>query len=159
MAPTIRRVTAEDIRDFATWRYDPPYDTYDITLPPEEAVDYFLSPDAGCHALIGDGDVLVGFCTFGVDGRVPGGDYSEPALDIGLGIRPSLTGGGNGRAYVQTVVEYATESFGADRLRVTVAAWNDRARHVWTAAGFAEAQRFEAPADVMGGGAFLILVG
>lgn len=158
MPPTVRRVTEADIRDFATWRYEAPYDVYDITMPLEKAIDYFLSADTACHVLFGGDDALEGYCIFGADARVPGGNYDEPALDIGLGIRPSLMGKGRGGSYVRAVVGYATGSLGADRLRVTIAAWNERALRVWSAAGFAEEQRFETPASVMDGGAFLVLV-
>jgi uncharacterized protein YhfF/RimJ/RimL family protein N-acetyltransferase len=157
MSPTIRKVTEADVRGFATWRYDTPYDVYNITMPPEDAVRYFLSDDTACHVLVEDDGALAGFCTFGSDARVPGGNYGEAALDIGLGIRPSFTGQGRGAAFVRAVIEHAVGSLGADRLRVTVAAWNERALRVWRGAGFTEEQKFEAAAGVMGGGGFFVL--
>ncbi len=49
---------------------------------------------------------LEGFCSFGADGQVAGGDYSGQCLDIGMGIWPDLTGRGNGKRYAQAVVSY-----------------------------------------------------
>ncbi len=40
---------------------------------------------------------MVGFCSFGVDGRVPGGDYPDGPLDVGMGMRPDLTAAAWGR--------------------------------------------------------------
>lgn len=156
----IRPVTAEDVRTFSAWRYEPPYDVYAITgHPPEETVDYFLGPDVNCHVLDDEASGLIGFITFGQDARVPGGDYSAPALDIGLAIRPDATGRGHGSRFVRAVTEFATEHFAEDVLRVTIAEWNTRALRVWEHAGFGRVQRFDTPDDfdAMGGGAFVVL--
>ena len=44
---TVRPVAEADIRDFATWRYEPPLDGYNITQTMDEAVEYFLQPSTG----------------------------------------------------------------------------------------------------------------
>ena len=117
-----------------------------------------LGPDARCHALVDESGDLVGFCTFGPDAQVPGGDYSAPALDIGLGIRPDRTGRGNGAGYVAAVVDFAAAEFGPDHMRVTISEWNKRAQRVWEKTGFERTQRFDTPPDFtgMGGGVFLV---
>ena len=46
---------------------------------------------------------------------------------------------------------------GVDRLRVTIAAENERALRVWSRVGFAETQRFQAPQPVMGSDTFVVL--
>ncbi|MEA2022670.1 MAG: GNAT family N-acetyltransferase [Actinomycetota bacterium] len=148
--------TDRDIREFAAWRYDPPYDVYDIDMDPDKAVDYFLEPDVHCHTLH-DGTDVAGYCTFGYDARVPGGDYDEAGLDIGLGIEPARTGSGNGHRYVAAVVAHASAIFEPQQLRVTVAAGNKRALRVWSRAGFAEISRFATPRNMMGSNEFVIL--
>lgn len=156
----VRPVAADDVRIFSTWRYETPYDVYAITGHSlDETIDYFLGPDINCHVLEGEVGDLIGFITFGQDARVPGGDYSAPALDIGLGIRPDAIGQGHGSRFVRAVTEFATEHLDADVLRVTVAEWNTRALRVWEHAGFERGQRFETPEDfvAMGGGAFFVL--
>lgn len=153
---TIRPVTEEDVRDFAEWRYEPPYDGYSITEPVDEAVAYFLEPETNGHVIVRDGE-LAAFCTFGADARVPGGDYSGPGLDIGLGVRPSLTGRGLGNSFVEAVVAFARRRRDADRLRVSIAVENERALRVWSQAGFTETQRFKATKRVMGSETFVIL--
>ncbi|MBT8166343.1 MAG: GNAT family N-acetyltransferase [Acidimicrobiia bacterium] len=153
---TIRPVAEEEIRTFAGWRHEPPYDVYDIPPPVDEAVEYFLRPSTGCHALLRDGR-LAGFVTFGADARVPGGDYSEPGLDIGLGIKPELTGRGLGAAHVESVIAFAQDVFDLAPRRVTIASANERALRVWIGRGFKETQRFTSPETVMGSDEFVVL--
>jgi ribosomal-protein-alanine N-acetyltransferase len=159
--PMIRPATEGDVRELSTWRNDPPYDVYDVGDESVETnIGYLLDPDTRCHAIAdGSGD-LIGFCTFGADARVPGGDYSVEALDIGLGIRPDRTGRGHGSRFVTAVVEFAATTFQPDTMRVTISEWNKRALRVWEGAGFEHIQRFEARKDftAMGGGAFIVLV-
>jgi ribosomal-protein-alanine N-acetyltransferase len=152
----VRAATEEDIRLFSEWRYEPPYDVYNITETPDEAVEYFLAPDVHCHALVEAGD-LVGFVTFGSDGHVPGGDYTQDALDIGLGIDPALTGNGSGNRYINAAVTSARSTFDKQRMRVTIAASNVRAQKAWTSVGFHRTGDFLSPHTVMGTKKFVVL--
>ncbi len=156
LAVELRHATEGDVRAFTRWRYTPPYDVYNIDSTPEESVEYFLAPDVRCHALFDD-RVLAGFCTFGHDARVPGGDYSADGLDIGLGVKPELTGRGLGIRFVAAVVQYAIATFDPPMLRVTIARGNIRALRVWKRAGFSEASIFATARDTMGSGEFAIL--
>lgn len=122
----------------------------------DAAIEYFLRPSTGCHVILSDNE-LAAFFTFGSDARVPGGDYSTPGLDIGLGVKPSLIGRGRGRRYVEAVVGFAREAFDVEPLRVTIAAQNQAALRVWSLAGFVETQRFHAPEVVMGSNVFVVL--
>ena len=154
---TIRAATEADVRDFALWRYGPPFDVYSITQSVEASIEYFLRPSTGCHVIV-EADQLAGFCTFGSDAQVPGGDYSDPGLDIGLGMKPSLTGGGRGRHFVESTVEFASTMNESGPLRVTIATENRRAVRVWLACGFTEIARFRSPQTVMGSDEFVVLV-
>lgn len=153
----LRRTTDADVREFVTWTYDPPYDVYNITMDPDDAVNYFLEADIQCHALA-DGDEVVGYCTFGQDAQVPGGDYEGEGLDIGLGVKPSRVGSGGGHHFVAAVVAHATETFEPRHLRVTIAASNQRALRVWSGAGFTEVSRFGTAREIMGSSEFVVLV-
>lgn len=138
------------------WSYDPPYDVYN--LRPENAPDslkYLLDPANRFHSMRALGGALVGFCSFGADARVPGGDYAADALDIGLGIRPDLTGQGRGAGIIGEALRFAEPRFAPVRFRVTIAAFNARARRAWARAGFAETAAFERTGD---GGKFVVMV-
>ena len=90
---------------------------------------------------------LLGFCCFGSDGRVTGGDYSAEAVDIGMGVDPKRTGRGFGRDIVGAVLNFADDTYGPGLRRVTIAGFNARAIRVWSRQGFAVTQEFERPGD------------
>jgi RimJ/RimL family protein N-acetyltransferase len=138
------------VRAFWGWQYEVPYDVYDLTSEDiEEEVRYFLDPEVNCYAVKDAMGELVAYCTFGSDGRVPGGDYDAEALDIGLGVRPDLTGQGQGSNYVSAVLDFARRTYSPPAFRVTVAEFNTRALRVWEKAGFRRVQRFGRNPDGM----------
>jgi ribosomal-protein-alanine N-acetyltransferase len=136
----LTRAYAEDI---ASWRYEPPYDVYDMT---GAAPDYLLDPELGFHAVLA-GDRLVGFRSFGPDGRVPGWDYDDSALDTGGGLRPSLTGQGLGRSVIAAGLDFGRSRFAPAAFRVTVASFNARARRTVESLGFEVIGSFAANRD------------
>ena len=132
------------IYKFVAWRYDPPYDIYNLENPPtEESIQYFLDPQNAYHSITDESGNLLASCSFGADGQVPGGDYSADALDIGLGVRPDLSGQGDGSLFVNAVIGFARDTFAPTILRVTVAEFNQRALRVWEKAGFRRVQIFQ----------------
>jgi [ribosomal protein S18]-alanine N-acetyltransferase len=138
---SIRPLAAADAEAIAAWRYPPPYDVYDDRDEDGGAGDEEAEL-AGKYAFVEDG-VLVGFCSFGADGRVPGGSYPDGALDVGIGMRPDLTGRGHGGRYLGAALDFATRELGATRFRATVAEFNQRALRLCEGAGFRRLVRFE----------------
>jgi RimJ/RimL family protein N-acetyltransferase len=137
--PLIRR----DAEAIVTWRYEAPYDVYDLD---EDAVSSLLRPDCQYYSVRRD-DELIGYRCYGSDAQVSGGDYSVPALDTGGGLRPDLTGRGLGGSVLRAAMHFARRHFQVDRFRVTVASFNDRAIRVCTNAGFDRSSEFERPSD------------
>ena len=136
----LTRAHAEDI---ATWSYDPPYAVYDMTgAEPDELLD----PAAGFHAVLA-GDELIGFRSFGPDGRVPGWDYDDAALDTGGGLRPTLAGQGLGRSVISTGLAFGRARFAPAAFRVTVASFNLRALRTVESLGFERVGSFAAARD------------
>ena len=132
-------LTGKDVGTIASWRYPRPYHGYDIDGP--QMLRDILNRDNHFMALtINDG--LMGFCIYGPDGRVPGYDYDESAVDIGIGIRPDLTGKGNGTIYVGAVVTAVVTACAGRPLRVTIASWNRRSTKVWMANRFVASDSF-----------------
>jgi [ribosomal protein S18]-alanine N-acetyltransferase len=146
--PSLRvaALTREHAEDICTWRYPAPYDCYDMTGADPDGL---LLPGLGLHALL-DGERLVGFRSFGVDGRVPGWDYDESALDTGGGLRPELVGRGVGRAAISAGLAFGRARFAPPAFRVTVAAFNARALRTVEALGFERVGRFDATTDGRG---------
>lgn len=145
---TISPITAADLVQIIGWRYTPPYDFYNFADPPDaDTIAELLDPVLALHALYAESGDLVGFCSFGEDGQVPGGDYAEEALDIGMGVAPDYTGRGLGRIFAAAVVAFALAQYSHRRLRVTIAAFNERAQRVWLALGFQPVARFGRAGD------------
>jgi [ribosomal protein S18]-alanine N-acetyltransferase len=118
-------------REFLGWQYEPPYDIYNCPLEElDEAVEYNIDLANNVYAMLDQNGELVGYCSYGRNAQVPGGDYSEGALDIGLMIKPALTGQGLGTAFVSEVIWNGLEEFTPKKLRGTVAAFNHRAIRV-----------------------------
>ena len=136
-SPIDEQAASEIVR----WCYEPPYEIYN----PEdstESIQYALDPQYNYTTLRDESGRLVGFCSYGADGQVPGGDYSADALDIGMGIHPDFTGQGLGSSYVLAVLDYAQSKFQPTTFRVTIASFNQRARRVWGKNGFRQVQAF-----------------
>jgi ribosomal-protein-alanine N-acetyltransferase len=142
-------------RAILVWRYEPPYDIYNASVEQAEAfVRTLLDPANAYQAIADEEGELVGYCCFGPDARVPGGDYGADALDVGLGVRPDLTGQGRGHDFFAAIVDFARRTFEPRALRVTVAAFNRRAIRVYEEAGFERKQGFQRSGD---GTEFVIL--
>jgi [ribosomal protein S18]-alanine N-acetyltransferase len=144
-------LTREHALDIVTWRYDAPYDCYDMT---DADPEWLLQPASGFHALLA-GDRLVGFRSYGVDGQVPGWDYDDRALDTGGGLRPELVGQGLGRPAIAAGLAFGRTRFTPPAFRVTVASFNTRALRTVESLGFERVGRFDATTD---GRSFEVLV-
>jgi RimJ/RimL family protein N-acetyltransferase len=131
-------------RVIATWRYEPPYDFYDLG----DDISDLLRPDYHYYAVTDSDGELVGYCCFGADARVPGGDYpADGALDVGIGLRPDLTGRGLGPGFLRAILGFGGRTFAPSAFRTTVAAFNERSLHLCMGAGFRPVQRFARPGD------------
>jgi len=124
-----------DADEISGWRYDPPYDFYDADADPEDLAElrdpgrrrnvYFSVRDAGGH--------LVGFFQF---------EQKDGIVDVGLGLRPDLTGQGRGMEFVLSGLEFAKGRFGPDGFTLSVATFNGRAIAVYERAGFRRGEVF-----------------
>ena len=146
-------MSPESAREASTWRYPPPYSIYNSS---PETYAVFIEPRNRYHALHGADGVLVGFCCFGAEARVPGGRYPdlEPeVLDIGIGMPPERIGRGQGAGFLGAVLDHARESLRPRRFRATIAEFNRRSARTFERLGFVAVDRFERSTDRM---AFLI---
>jgi len=144
---TFLPVDEKSAREFLTWKYEPPYEIYNYSPENfERDLAYHLDPTNNLYSMFRE-DELVGYCSYGRDARVSGGDYSEEALDIGMMIKPELTGQGNGSKYANAVIHYGISKYNPEKLRVTILKTNKRAMKVWEKNGFTKDQTFEREND------------
>jgi len=129
-------------RQFLQWKYEPPYEVYNYSPENfERDLAYHLDPANNLYSMVREGE-LIGYCSYGRDARVPGGDYSEEALDIGMMIKPELTGQGQGSHYANAVMQNGIAKYNPKKLRVTILDTNQRAMKVWMKNGFQKGQAF-----------------
>jgi [ribosomal protein S18]-alanine N-acetyltransferase len=128
----------EQARAVVSWRYEAPYDFYDMANDPEGLEELLGPPERreGYYATLSKGE-LVGFFSYGAGGRLPGFDYPDDGyVDVGLGLRPDLTGKGLGLGYVRAGLEFGQRRIDPSGFRPFVATFNERAISVYERAGF-----------------------
>ena len=133
-------------RSILAWRYEPPYDFYnpDPAQLDDLLHNSFLNPDYHYFSVLDAAGTLVAFRCFGEDARVPDGDYSADALDMGGGLRPDLTGHGLGPKVIRAAMDFARMTFSPGAFRTTVAELNLRALRACEKVGYEVSQRFVA---------------
>lgn len=139
----------EQAGEVISWRYEGPYKVYEYRHEDRVVALGYLTDRANQFFAIVSRNEVIGFRSFGPDGRVAGGVYDEVYLDTGGGLRPDLTGKGLGTTVVRKGIAFGADRFGVDRFRVTIAAFNQRALKVCQRIGFDEKQRFLRPSDQM----------
>ena len=123
-----------EAEEIAGWHYPGEYAFYDADFIPAglgELLDPAQRRDEYHAARNADGE-LVGFAQL-----TPAHDGST---EIGLGLRPDLTGRGLGHAFTGAVMDLARLQ-GAGPITLAVAAFNARAIRVYERCGFAETAR------------------
>jgi [ribosomal protein S18]-alanine N-acetyltransferase len=131
-----RQMGGEEAAEISGWHYEPPYDFYDATSDPddlEELLDAERRQDA-YFSVFDEGDALVGFFQFEREGTT---------VDVGLGMRPDLTGQGLGVGYLLAGLEFARKRFSPERFTLSVATFNERAILVYERAGFRRGTVYE----------------
>jgi [ribosomal protein S18]-alanine N-acetyltransferase len=132
---SFRAMDDADAREVADWRYEPPYDFYDPDADPEDLAElqsterrrdaYFSARD--------DSGQLVGYFQF---------EQEDEVVEVGLGLRPDLTGRGLGLEFVLAGLEFARRRFQPRGFSLSVATFNERAIRLYERAGFQRGEIF-----------------
>lgn len=143
---TFTPMNEADARAIQTWRYDEPYTIYSYT-PSEDGLAEMLDKRSPYYAVRDEQGELVGFFCFGTSAQVwhnevPALSSEDRTIDVGLGMRPDLTGRGLGLDFVNAGLAFAREQFAPHRFRLFVLAFNERAIRVYERAGFARVRQF-----------------
>jgi [ribosomal protein S18]-alanine N-acetyltransferase len=132
----IRPMTDGEARAVAEWRYEEPYTFYDMSQDAgdlRELLDPTSRRKRGYHSALDPDGGLVGFLAFRKEGET---------VDIGLGLRPDLTGRGLGLGFLEAGLRFAEDAFRPRGFRLAVAAFNERAIRVYGRAGFHLSKRY-----------------
>jgi len=130
-------MTAADAAAVAAWRYPGDYSFYDADADTGDLAE-LLNPAGWGHRYFAADEEprheLAGLLVVKLSGRV---------AEIGLGLRPDLTGLGLGESFVGACLRFAAVTLGAESYTLAVAAFNQRAITVYERAGFREVERYE----------------
>ncbi|WP_413382000.1 GNAT family N-acetyltransferase [Alkalihalobacillus sp. 1P02AB] len=126
------------------WRYPKPYDFYNIYYS-NHALSELL--EENYFAVVNQNNGLVGFFCTGRSSQVPSGvlvkAYENDCTDVGLGIKPHLTGRGNGYDFCSFIFSYIQkQKTSQTSLRLTVATFNQRAIRLYKKLGFIKDKQF-----------------
>jgi len=123
------QMTQEEAEAVAAWHYPEPYAFYDWTADADDLRE-LLDPELRGEAYWAardEADALVGYFSF---------KPKDDAVEIGLGLRPDLTGQGLGAAFLAAGLDFARGRFSPERFTLAVATFNERAIKVYERAGF-----------------------
>ncbi|MDV2582363.1 GNAT family N-acetyltransferase [Alkalibacillus haloalkaliphilus] len=136
MSYQIKVMTQKQAEDIAfNWRYEGEYSFYDMVAD-EEDLSEFVDPESresSTYAVMSNKD-LIGF--FSVN------KVSEHTFDIGLGMRPDLTGNGYGLNFLNKGIKFVIKEFKAERITLSVSTFNQRAIKLYKKVGFKEVNTF-----------------
>lgn len=128
----------EEAESIVKWSYEPPYSMYNMSDDEEDIQELM---DGSYYSVKNPKSELIGFFCFGKNAQVGAGAkqgmyVDQTALDIGLGLRPDLTGQGIGREFLIAGMDFAQKQFTPQKLRLSVAAFNQRAISLYEKVGF-----------------------
>ncbi len=128
---TFRHMNEQDARAIAEWHYEGPYAFYDWDQDADDLAE-LLNPrswEEKYYAVFDGQSELAGFFGFTKDGET---------VEIGLGLRPDLTGKGRGVGleFVEAGLEFAKSKYAVSAFRLSVATFNRRAIRVYEQTGF-----------------------
>lgn len=117
------------------WHYDGEYSFYDMEADKED-LEEFLDTDSRGNSIYSVlvKNELIGFFNFT--------KVDDNTYDIGLGMRPDLTGKGEGLEFLKSGIEFAKSKFKPEKLTLSVATFNQRAINVYRKIGFEKTVTF-----------------
>jgi RimJ/RimL family protein N-acetyltransferase len=120
--------------EVATWHYDPPFDFYDLASDPHDEAEMRDPAHAAQYraVLVEGSNLLDAFWYF---------NALDEVVEVGIGLRPDLTGRGLGESFLRAQLDYATGEWRPATFRLFVAAWNGRAIRLYERLGFSEVGR------------------
>ncbi|MCO7125878.1 GNAT family N-acetyltransferase [Sporolactobacillus shoreicorticis] len=126
---TFKPMSDQEARAIADWHYEAPYSFYDFRND-EEDLGELLDSKArqGIYYSVYDTqNSLIGFFCF---------EKKEETVEVGLGMRPDLTGKRLGQAFIQAGLNFAEEKFNPSIFSLSVAIFNERALKLYKRIGF-----------------------
>jgi [ribosomal protein S18]-alanine N-acetyltransferase len=129
-------MTQEQAEEIAfQWHYDGEYSFYDMESDREGLAEFITQETRGnsVFSVLTNNELIGFFSVNKVDNLI---------YDIGLGVRPDLTGKGVGFKFLKSGIEFVRTEFKPKKLTLSVATFNQRAIKVYRKIGFKEIKTF-----------------
>lgn len=136
MSFEIYSMTQEQAETIAfTWHYDSEYSFYDLEADKED-LEEFLDADKRGNSMfaVSKDEELIAFLSIH---RI-----DVNTVDIGLGMRPDLTGKGMGLEFLKAGMEFIKSEANPKKITLSVAKFNQRAINVYRKVGFEDVEIF-----------------
>lgn len=130
----ISDMTTEYARLIVEWTYDDAYSLYNHDC---EFIEKCM--DGKHFVFTNPNGELLGYLCFDEEARIPTMEknvYDNDFLDIGLHIRPDLTGKKLGNSFLRACLDFAKENYNKKGVRATIASFKKRAVNLCARAGF-----------------------
>jgi [ribosomal protein S18]-alanine N-acetyltransferase len=136
MAYNFSVLTQEQAKDIVfNWHYDAEYSFYDMEADKED-LEEFLNPEERGNSTfaVTKENELVAFFSFS--------EVADGTFDIGLGMRPDLTGKGKGLEFLRASINFIQKEYKPEKITLSVAAFNQRAIKLYRKVGFKDVETF-----------------
>ena len=117
------------------WRYEGVYAFYNMDADEEDLIAFLDSKQRGDTTFsIFDHEVFIGFVTL---------EFRDAqTIEIGLGMHPDRTGNGQGKVFVDSILQWIETTYGPHTITLAVATFNERAIRVYQACDFKPTNTF-----------------
>ncbi len=122
-------------KEVLNWHYEGEYSFYDMDFDKEDLEEFLdcLKNEAwnDKYAVLDEFGDLIGIFSY---------YFIDEKMEIGLGLRPDLTGKGLGKPFIERGILFGRDEFNYhDEIKLRVASFNKRARRLYEHIGFREA--------------------
>ncbi|MED1865996.1 GNAT family N-acetyltransferase [Fictibacillus nanhaiensis] len=117
------------------WHYDGEYSFYDMESDRDD-LEVFINHEKrgdSVYSVLNNNELIGFFSVNKADGHI---------YDIGLGVRPDLTGKGVGFKFLKSGIEFVKSEYKPQKITLSVATFNQRAIKVYEKIGFKEIKTF-----------------
>ncbi|MGM9985710.1 MAG: GNAT family N-acetyltransferase [Bacillaceae bacterium] len=117
------------------WHYEDEYAFYDMEADQED-LEAFLDVEKRGNTMFAvmKNNEVIGFLSIN--------KITDTLIDIGLGMKPDLTGKGNGINFLKASMDFIKATYTPEKITLSVATFNQRAINVYKRIGFKEVNMF-----------------
>jgi [ribosomal protein S18]-alanine N-acetyltransferase len=137
MTYIFNKMTQEQAENIAfNWHYDGEYSFYNMEADKED-LDEFINPETRGNSMfaVTKNEELIAF--LGIE------KAANETCDIGLGMRPDLTGKGKGMGFLKAAIDFVIAEYKPKKITLSVATFNQRAIKIYRRIGFKEIAFFD----------------